>query len=61
MKAQKVTVYTIGFEVDDPRALTELAQCASGAAAFFDAKDGASLKTAFKKIGEQISALRFTK
>lgn len=58
MKAKGITVYTVGFALDDPRATEELKACASSDDKFFDAKTGTQLKSAFKKIASQLNRLR---
>lgn len=57
-KAKDITIYTVGFALADARAINEMKQCATDAGSFFDAKDGAALKDAFKEIGERINSLR---
>jgi hypothetical protein len=61
MKSDKVTVFTVGLELNDPRALSELQTCATSTATFFDVKSGGNLRQAFKKIAEHITALRIEK
>lgn len=57
-KAKNITIFTVGFDLSDSRALTELAGCASSPENFFDAKTGADLKAAFKAIAEKLNTLR---
>ena len=59
-KAKGIKVYTIGFDLSDPRALSELQNCASGASFFFDAKTGADLKAAFHAIAQKLNTLHVT-
>lgn len=58
IKAKNIKVFTIGFDLIDPRALTELQKCASAPENFFDAKTGAQLKSAFKDIARKLNTLR---
>jgi Flp pilus assembly protein TadG len=59
MKGKGVVVYTIGFQV--PASVkTDLRNCASGDAKFYDAADGAALKDAFRAIAEEINRLRLS-
>lgn len=58
IKAKEITVFTVGFDLSDPRALGELQNCASGAANFFDAKTGADLKKAFGEIAARLTTMR---
>ena len=58
IKAKQITVFTVGFDLSDPRALAELQNCASGGANFFDAKTGADLKKAFGEIAARPTTMR---
>jgi Flp pilus assembly protein TadG len=58
MKAKGIKIFTVGFDLNDPRALSELAACASGPGNFFDAKTGADLKQSFKEIAKKLNTLR---
>ena len=58
IKAKNIKVFTIGFDLIDPRALAELQKCASAPENFFDAKTGAQLKNAFKDIARKLNTLR---
>ena len=60
IKAKEITVFTVGFDLSDPRALGELQNCASGAANFFDAKTGADLKKAFGEIAARLTTMRIS-
>ena len=55
-----VSVYTVLFRETDPTITSLLASCASSTDKAFTAADGASLATAFAKIGNSISKLRLT-
>ena len=58
IKAKQITIFTVGFDLSDPRALGELQNCASGGANFFDAKTGADLKKAFGEIASRLTTMR---
>jgi Flp pilus assembly protein TadG len=57
-KAAKINIYTIAFDVTDATIKSLLSDCASGAGNFYDSRNGAELKAAFKRIGEQITSRR---
>ena len=59
-KAKKIKVYTVGFDLSDPRALSELQACASDPSSFFDVKTGADLKKAFHTIAQKLNTLRIS-
>jgi Mg-chelatase subunit ChlD len=61
IKAQKITVYTVAFNVTDQAAKDRLSSCASSASHFFDAPSGSQLSTAFEKIGQTLAALYLKK
>lgn len=54
-------VYTVGFDVDDATATSVLKYCASKEEYAFFPATGSELKTAFKSIAQEISALRIAK
>lgn len=58
MKAKGITVYTVGFDLNNDRALSEMQSCASGQSNFFDAKTGAQLKQSFHAIAKKLNTLR---
>lgn len=58
IRAKGITVYTVGFDLSDPRALSELQSCASGPANFFNAKTGADLKKAFREVAQRLTTMR---
>ena len=63
MKAQKIRVYTIGYDLYDSNTLTNLKNCAGAKGKFFDEKDVSNgLATTFAAIGTEIKAslLRIT-
>lgn len=61
MKARNITVYTVGFHIDnDATALSVFHQCATNDAHFYLADDRATLQEAFRNIGQSISQLRLT-
>ncbi len=61
MKQNKISIYTVGFGLPDPRAQAEMKACASSDQHFFQAANGADLKSAFKKIALQLKQMRLTK
>jgi Flp pilus assembly protein TadG len=60
MKDQKVVVYSVGFMLDDPIAETVLKSCASSTNTFFRAENGDQLRTAFRRIAEDLLRLRLS-
>jgi len=63
MKAQGVTVYTVGFELsgESSQSYQTLYQCATDPGHFYDAQDGEQLKQAFRDIALKLSALYLSK
>ncbi len=68
MKANGITVYTVGFDLDgitpqseQDAARNTLATCATDPSKFFDATDGAALRQAFRTIALAISSLYLDK
>jgi len=57
-KADGITIYTVGFDLNMPEALAHLQSCASSPGHFYDAKTGAQLKGAFKDIARKLANLR---
>jgi von Willebrand factor type A domain len=63
IKNEAVTLYTIGFALNDVTATDFLEDCASdvdGTKQFYLASDGAALKAAFREIVGKIQSLRLT-
>jgi Flp pilus assembly protein TadG len=60
MKANGITVYTIGFKLDDPDAQATMQYCASGTDKALLADNGAQLRGVFATIANQITSLRLT-
>ena len=58
IKAKGIQVFTVGFALNDARALSELANCASSPGTFFDAQTGADLKASFHSIAQKLNTLR---
>ncbi len=57
MDAAGITVYAVGFGLDDPStARTTLKNCASKPHMFYDTKDGVELRNAFRHIATSIAA-----
>lgn len=61
MKAQKITVYTIGFQLPGGGAEQLLKDCATSVGRFYRAEDANSLRAAFKSIAQEIGGLRISK
>ncbi len=61
IKAKKIVVYTIAFEVTDSTILDLLRGCATDPANFYDASDSAKLADAFEAIGDQLQRLALSK
>jgi Mg-chelatase subunit ChlD len=61
IKAQKITLYTVAFNVTDQAAKDRLSACASSPAQFFDAPSASQLSAAFQKIGQTLAALYLKK
>ena len=61
IKADKVHVFTIAFEVSDTTIKDLLQNCATSTADFFDASNGTQLLSAFKSIGESMTQVRLHK
>ncbi len=60
MKAQGITVYTIGFMLNHPAANETLETCATSLQHVFRPQNGGQLGDAFAAIGNQINNLRLT-
>jgi hypothetical protein len=60
MKAEGITVYTVGFQLNDANAVETMSQCASGESYAFLADDGSELRQAFRDIAFRLSDLRLT-
>ena len=61
MKSKGVTVYTVGFQLNVPRAISTLSGCASSSDHFYRVENGNDLRVAFRAIAEQIANLRLSK
>jgi Mg-chelatase subunit ChlD len=61
IKAKKITVYTVAFNVTDQAAKDRLSACASSPSQFFDAPSASQLSAAFQKIGQTLAALYLKK
>jgi hypothetical protein len=58
IKASGIRVFTVGFALNDPRALAALSSCATDKSTYFDAKTGNDLKDAFHSIAQKLNTLR---
>lgn len=54
IKAEKITVYTVAFEVTDPTIKAILRDCATSPGYYFDAKDSKALTAAFDAIAASL-------
>jgi hypothetical protein len=54
IKAEKIVVYTVAFEVTDPTIKSILRDCATSPSHYFDAKDSKSLTAAFASIAASL-------
>jgi hypothetical protein len=62
MKTEGIRIYTIGFQLTVPSAITMLQNCAAGSGGkFFAAATAAELTNAFKAIASDLAALRLSK
>jgi Flp pilus assembly protein TadG len=61
MKAQNITVYTIGFQLPSAAAVNFMNNCASGSSKFYDAANEADLQAAFAEIAQNLLDLRVSK
>ncbi len=59
MKANGITVYTVGFQVP-PEVVPTLEYCATTPEHFYSAEDGAALRQTFKQIAKRLNGLRLT-
>jgi len=57
IKAAKIDVYTVAFQVTDETIKTILKDCASGPSSYFDAADAAALNAAFSEISLSLRSL----
>lgn len=61
MKQDGITVYTVGFQLDDEGASEMLRDCASSPTQAYRAENGDQLRMAFREIGFSISQLRLSR
>ena len=62
IKATGIKLYTVGFDIAGNQTLQDLmSDCSSGAGYAYVADSGTDLKTAFKEIAQNISALRLSR
>ena len=60
MRAKGVIVYTVGFKLDNALARQTLADCATGAANYFLAENGAQLSVVFREIARRAMPIHLT-
>jgi len=61
IKAKKVVVYSIGFQLNNAGAVSLLKGCASSPLHFFQAQNGDQLRAAFRAIAVELNSLRLSK
>jgi hypothetical protein len=61
VKKDKITIYTVAFEVADPQIKTLLTECASSPSRFFDAANPAQLAGSFSAIAGSLQKVTLTK
>ncbi len=61
MKATGITVYTIGFALNNNKAKSTMKNCATSEEHYFLAEDGEKLREVFREIAFQIAKLRLSK
>lgn len=61
MKADGISIYTVGFKVNKPSSLAMLAACASNSSQALTADDDAALLAAFDQIGASLAQIRVAK
>lgn len=59
-KRDKVTIYTIAYDVSDSTTKNMLSRCASDNSKFFDASNASELNKAFQDIGDALNELRIS-
>ena len=59
-KRDKVTIYTIAYDVNDTTTKNMLSRCASDTSKFFDASNASELNKAFQDIGDALNELRIS-
>ncbi|HFE39050.1 MAG TPA: VWA domain-containing protein [Gammaproteobacteria bacterium] len=60
IKADKIEVFTIAYDMSDVTAKNLLKNCATDASMFYDASSAADLDQAFQEIGRRLMKLRLT-
>jgi Flp pilus assembly protein TadG len=61
MKADGISIFTVGFKVHKPSSLAMLAACASNPSQALTADDDAALMAAFEQIGASLAQIRVAK
>jgi hypothetical protein len=60
MKASGITVYAVGFELRETKAIDNMRTCATDASKFYNVADGEELQIAYHDIAVQIGKVRLT-
>ncbi len=61
MKSNGITVYTVGFMLNNADAIDTLSDCATDSSSAFVADNGDELRQAFRDIGMRLQKLRLSK
>lgn len=62
MKAKGITIYTVGFDIEDESGAQEvMTDCATSPAHAYLAATGAELKAAFREIGQKMTSIRISR
>ena len=61
IKARGITIFTVGFGLDQPSAIEFLRSCASSPEHAYTAATGAELRSTFQQIAKRISKLRLSR
>lgn len=60
MKKKGIVIYSITFQLSGGSGKTMMQNCATDSTKYYDAADGAALRTAFRSIADDISELRIS-
>lgn len=58
MKAAGIIIYTVGYGLNEKRAIENMRECASDSSKFYDAQDDIALILAYQDIAYRIGSLR---
>jgi hypothetical protein len=60
MKAAGITVYAVGFNLKERKAIENMQNCASDPSKFYNAEDAAELQLTYRDIAAQIATIRLS-